>query len=289
MKLINYTIYIVAFLFCSCSPSYTLQSYDGKVVEIKATEDSTILAIIAPYQNAIKAEMNEVLCISSVEMKKGKPESLLGNFVADLCLEQYATLADICILNNGGLRSTLPEGKITRRDIYELMPFENELVIVELNREEAQELYQYITSSGGMPFSGAVIYIDSVGVIGMTLREEKTIEEFLQNHTIVDLLGYGQYGIMGSLGCVVPEDSLRADTISLLPKKIRVITSDYLANGGDRMKFFNGKEQTKVGIKVRDAIINYCSSRDTIHSTLDNRIIYSDLKNHEFLKRSDEN
>ena len=62
MKLRNYTIYIVAFLFCACSPSYTLQSYEEKVVEIKAIEDSAILTIIAPYQNAIEEEMQEVPC-----------------------------------------------------------------------------------------------------------------------------------------------------------------------------------------------------------------------------------
>ena len=54
--------------------------------------------------------------------------------------------------------------------------------------------------------------------------------------------------------------------------KVRVLTSDYLANGGDKMYFFKDKEQKKVGIKLRDAIINYCISNDTISSKLDNRI-----------------
>ena len=70
MKLRNYTIYIVAFLFYACSPSYILQSYDEKVVEIKAIEDSTVLAIIAPYQNAIEAEMQEVLTFTKIELNK---------------------------------------------------------------------------------------------------------------------------------------------------------------------------------------------------------------------------
>ena len=56
--------------------------------------------------------------------------------------------------------------------------------------------------------------------------------------------------------------------------EIRVLTSDYLANGGDNMTFFRNKKQTKVGMKVRDAIINYCISKDTITSKIDNRIEY---------------
>ena len=54
----------------------------------------------------------------------------------------------------------------------------------------------------------------------------------------------------------------------------KILTSDYLANGGDNMTFFRNKKQKKVGIKVRDAIINYCISKDTITSKIDNRIEY---------------
>ena len=56
-------------------------------------------------------------------------------------------------------------------------------------------------------------------------------------------------------------------------EKLRVLTSDYLANGGDRMYFFKDKKQYKVGVRLRDAIINYCTLMDTISSKLDNRII----------------
>ena len=39
------------------------------------------------------------------------------------------------------------------------------------------------------------------------------------------------------------------------------------------MWFFKDKEQNKVGIKLRDAIIDHCSKSDTISSKLDNRLI----------------
>jgi len=38
------------------------------------------------------------------------------------------------------------------------------------------------------------------------------------------------------------------------------------------MSFFQGKEQIKVGIKLRDAIIDYCTKTDTISAQLDDRI-----------------
>ncbi len=229
MKLRFSIIYIATFLLTACSVQYNLKSYKAISLDVSEEADSTSLSIITPYKAGIDSIMNEVLCISKIEMTKGKPESLLGNFVADLCLQQYSEIADICVMNNGGLRSTLKKGEITRGDIYTLMPFENKLVILELDREGYLELLQHITEKGGEPFSGVRIVMDENGT-------------FLNQ------------------------------TLDLSNNKIKVLTSDYLANGGSNMSFFTGKEQEIVDLKVRDAIINHCLSNDTIISKLDNRL-----------------
>ena len=238
MKLKNYTLYIVAIFIIACSPSYNLQSYNDEVIEVQAPVDSTVLAIITPYQNGIESQMNEVLCVSEMEMNKGKPESLLGNFVTDLCLN-YAD-AHVCVMNTGGLRSSLPKGNITRGDIYTLMPFENELVVLELDIESFKGLVDYITKRGGEPFSGMTLKASSKGY---DIEEVSRMEDYLDFNK---------------------------------GNKIRVLTSDYLANGGDKMWFFKDKEQNKVGIKLRDAIIDHCSKSDTISSKLDNRLIFTE-------------
>ena len=238
MKLKNYTIYIVAIIIIACSPSYNLQSHHDEVIEVQAPVDSTVLAIITPYQNGIESQMNEILCVSEMEMKKGKPESLLGNFVTDLCLN-YAD-AHVCVMNTGGLRSSLPKGNITRGDIYTLMPFENELVVLELDIESFKGLVDYITKRGGEPFSGMTLKASSKGY---DIEEVSRMEDYLDFNK---------------------------------GNKIRVLTSDYLANGGDKMWFFKDKEQNKVGVKLRDAIIDHCSKSDTISSKLDNRLIFTE-------------
>ena len=230
MKFRNYTIYIVGLLLVACSPTYTLQSYNDEVIRIQAGVDSTILAIIKPYQVKIEDQMNEVLTYTKNDLEKGKPQSTIGNFVTDLCLN-YAD-AHICVMNNGGLRTTISKGEITRGKLYELMPFENELVVLELNKDDYIGLLNYIGSRGGEPFSGITIAINKDGKI-------------LSNSWPVNF----EKG-----------------------EKVRVLTSDYLANGGDEMSFFHEKEQQKVGLKLRDAIIDYCSKTDTIDVQLDNRI-----------------
>lgn len=237
MKLKFSIFYITYFvlILTACTIEYNVVSYSESSMDVKAEKDSSAAAIIAPYKQGVDSVMNKVLCISDIEMVKGRPQSLLGNFVADLCLQQHTDLADVCIMNTGGLRSSLPKGAITRGKIYELMPFENELVILELNKNDFLGLLDYLVARGGEPFSGLSITIKAEGK-------------------------YSSYQLYNEINFEKGE-------------RVRVLTSDYLANGGDKMYFFKGKKQKKVGLKLRDAIINYCNSIDTISSALDNRII----------------
>lgn len=225
-------IYIILFtiLFYSCETTYHLNSFDSKVLNVNSVIDSTIYNIIQPYQNEIEEQMNETLVYTKNDLTKGRPQSTIGNFVTDLCLN-YCD-ANICVFNNGGLRTTIDRGDITRGKIFELMPFENELVILELNKTDFIGLLNYISLRGGEPFSGLNIKIDK----NNNIIEHSWPVNFNNNETV------------------------------------RVLTSDYLANGGDKMSFFKGKKQHKIGLKLRDAIIDYCEKNDTIDIRLDNRI-----------------
>ena len=234
MRLRKNILYIIIILLAACSPEYTLQSYNNDVIGVQNEIDSTILNIIRPYKHKIVEQMDEVLTYTKSDLEKGKPQSTIGNFVTDLCLN-YAD-AHLCVMNNGGLRTTINKGKINRRKLYELMPFENELVILELDQDDYIRLLRYIVRKGGEPFSGIKITIN-------------------QNY---QLLSHSW-----------PVDFRNGE-------KVKVLTSDYLANGGDSMTFFKGKKQHKVGLKLRDAIIEYCKNTDTIDVQLDNRITIID-------------
>ena len=225
-------IYLILFtiLFYSCETTYHLNSFDSKVLNVNSVIDSTIYNIIQPYQNEIEEQMNETLVYTKNDLTKGRPQSTIGNFVTDLCLN-YCD-ANICVFNNGGLRTTIDKGDITRGKIFELMPFENELVILELNKTDFIGLLNYISLRGGEPFSGLNIKIDK----NNNIIEHSWPVNFDNNETV------------------------------------KVLTSDYLANGGDKMSFFKGKKQHKIGLKLRDAIIDYCEKNDTIDIRLDNRI-----------------
>lgn len=262
----KYLIYFYCLFLLSCVLETKIKSKENSIIPVKIYPDQEINSIILPYKSGLDSIMDQVLCYSSQNMTKDKPQGLLGNFVTDLCLEMYDTVSNVCLMNNGGLRSPILIGDVTRRDIYKLMPFENELVVLDLNPNEFFQLIEYILNRGGEPFSGFDIYSkDSC----MILETQHIL--YKNNHSIMLSLPV----IASSCGDeeLIYSDGIKIDELY----KISVITSDYLANGGDKMSFFNQKNQLKIGVKLRDAIMNYCINIDTINSNLDSRInIYNE-------------
>ena len=229
MRNISRGIFFLFILF-SCKSEYNIESSKNSYLDVNVEPDSISLKMIRPYKEIIDSKMNEIICFNKVDMHKGNPESLLGNFVADLCVQKTFTYnhIDFCLLNSGGLRSSLHAGNITLGDIYKLMPFDNKMVIVKLLKNDIIEIFKYIQKKGGDPIS--------------KLRIEIKNEEII-NHNL----------------------NFKKDTFY-------VLTSDYLAGGGDDMNFFIDKEVNNLNLMLRDLIIDHCKDKDSITSSLDNRI-----------------
>lgn len=194
-------------------------------------------SLIAPYRRHLEEQMNEVIGFSLVEMPKQKDqlETLLGNFVADLVFETVTkTLglqADACLLNIGGLRASLPKGNLTRGNIFSLVPFENEVVLVEVRPNVVNKILFYL-SQKPQPIAGFTLKLNPDG----------SVKE----------LGGG---------------------LSKTKESYIIITSDYLANGGDNMDFFKESiGRVSTGIKLRDMIIDFIKMKKEIQSKLDQRI-----------------
>lgn len=242
-KLFTYlSIFIVAVQFGCTTPNKIVKGPPPVIIDTATFIDNDISNFILPYKEALDKEMNEVLVYSADEFPKerGKPETKLGNLVADLSFEigskMYGDSIDFCLLNFGGLRTSLPKGTITRGKIFELMPFENELVVVTITKDSLKSLIFYLKAVGGQPIS---------------------------NNMKLDLSGKE----------IQLEDGLFPN------QNVKVITSDYLANGGDKMTFFaNPVNIEPVGIKLRDAIIQYCIQENQkgnqLRGILDNRISF---------------
>jgi len=115
------------FMFSSCHSGYSLASVEGSRIEVTAAldanPDSAAIAVLAPYQKTVDSIMSPVIGQSARFMDRFRPESELSNLVADILRYSASAyigrMADVGVTNMGGLRTALPEGDITYRELFE--------------------------------------------------------------------------------------------------------------------------------------------------------------------------
>ena len=117
-------------------------------------------SMLYPFREAVNAEMNVVLANSTVEFIAGRPNGNLNNWFADAIFQHQTRNIRLgepvfCLFNVGGLRSSLPKGEVTLKDVYKLMPFDNEIVWVKFPMAVLPEIATYLTKSGGEPLANA--------------------------------------------------------------------------------------------------------------------------------------
>ena len=177
--------------------------------------------LAAPTGRAAQ-RMSEVIGQAPAELKADAIESPLGNFVADLQRSQATNLLgrpiDLGLMTRGGLRYIIPQGNITVGDVFELMPFENELLVLTLSGETVEKLFQFGASKKILALSNATFTIQNDQAANITIGGKPFNKE--QTYTLA--------------------------------------ISDYLANGGDNLVFLKEAIKTeKAGILLRDAIIKH--------------------------------
>ena len=125
---------------------------------------------------AARAEegMGEVVGVLAgpLELKGGLcSSSSAGNLVADLFRERSG--ADIGLHNKGGLRTSLPAGPVTRRDLFELLPFDNTLVVASVTGDELFEALRRAVEGrehAGIEVSGLRLLVAEPGAPATALR-----------------------------------------------------------------------------------------------------------------------
>jgi 2',3'-cyclic-nucleotide 2'-phosphodiesterase (5'-nucleotidase family) len=201
-------------------------------IYLDSNEKQEVSLFIAPYKDSMDRAMNLVLAESSISMEVGRPSSLLGNWASDaLFVNQTRTVKlsepIFCLLNTGGLRSSIGKGPVTLGDIFRIMPFENNVVWLRLPISSLEKIQNYLQQSGGEPIANATMFQGKLLVNGV-----------LEN-----------------------------------TKFVWVITSDYLANGGDRMDFFqDAVERIDKKTLLRDVFIEEAKTQKNLIVSSENRI-----------------
>lgn len=243
-----FQVAILGFLLVGCKQSQaTLTTIKGKQLGITDTivPNEAVLNYIAPYKKRIDEEMNAVLAYAPASLSKsdGPYNTAIGNMMADAVLELSDPIfykktgkhIDGVLLNHGGIRAVLRQGAVTMGSAYEIMPFENSIIVVEITSEEAQQMFDYLKTGKAHPIAN----------MQLVLNKDETIYSATINGKPIEA-----------------------------GKTYFIATNDYLQQGGDGMVFLsNPKSMEVLDYKIRNVLIDYFKERDTIAPVRDNRFI----------------
>ncbi len=218
---------------------HTAQSeYIAHQMDSLAIVSSPIESLIAPYKEELDGEMNAVIANCPEDMPKKGPESTLGNWMSDAIFDKAAELSevpiDFAMQNSGGIRiPLLRQGDITKGKIFELMPFDNALVVVHIDKDLLMTFLDRVARGGGWPVSKNFY---------MKINDSKVEEVKIGGKELEDRI-------------------------------YNVALPDYIANGGSDCKFLEGSDRTKYPVLLRDMFVNRAATDKVIESRIEGRIV----------------
>ena len=241
MRKITLIALCTLFLLPACQKQQQVTGVSTEAIPVNtsldAIQDTTYMVDLAPITADLEREMNVQIGYAPEALYVAAPECPMLNWASDALWEaakkHYDGTVDIAIVNMGGMRCSWPKGPITRGNVFELMPFDNRLVVLTLKGSDIIELCQSFAQYGGQ------------GVAGMRVK-------------VVD----GQLADVQIGGRAVNPEAL-----------YHVATSDYLSGGADHMDALaQYSELWDSDLLIRDLYLQAVREQDTIRATVDGRM-----------------
>lgn len=249
MKTYAHFFLVLIALFFSCKTPYDLTSSTSALYKVENSAGDTLTAIemlLRPYRDSLNKNMNEVIGYAAGDFIKEKPSGSLGNLVVDAMYDKAKQVNENttnAICNFGGIRiPEIKKGPISVGKIFELLPFENELVIVEVDGIILKQWYKLIAENGGWP----MFY---------KLKEEKVFEgangKLFAGVDTLYIQNFSHDTLQSISEIIIPREKI-VDSMHYF-----IATNDYIANGGDNCTFLKNCKKATTGILIRDLVIDY--------------------------------
>jgi 2',3'-cyclic-nucleotide 2'-phosphodiesterase (5'-nucleotidase family) len=220
-----------------------------RAIDESIPNDPAVEAVLAPYTAKVR-ELDTPIGKLTGELKKGgMGGGSLGNFVADaMRLRSEAKLGKpvlLAITNSGGLRKNeIAEGSLAASDIYQLLPFENALVALDLTGEQLRRFLDVVLKHRDAQSGARLTY---------RTNEKKESE-------IVSV----KLGTSGAGADIDPQATYTIVTIDYLVKR-----------GGEYLILQEAKNVRPLNLTIRDAVLDYIKAETAagrpIKSMLDGR------------------
>lgn len=230
VKMKTFLPVVALLLATSCHTPYHLVDVNRTRIlmdsRYDAHPDAQATTFMNPYEREVNEKMSPVVGATAHPMRAIKPESDLGNLLADILVwggKQFSETPDFGIYNIGGIRASLPEGTVTYGDVLNVAPFENHICFLTLTGEKTLQLFKEMAARHGEGVSHGV---------RMTIARDGELKSVTLDGKAID-----------------PQ------------KNYRVATLDYLAQGNDGLNAFKSKTNvvspSDEANDVRHVIVKY--------------------------------
>lgn len=200
--------------------------YMSNDIKDKVAKDASMTKVYNEIQAELKPIKGEVLGTATAEFTHDRNSkgsvTLLGQWTAQAMKE--ATNAQVAITNGGGLRRTLNAGTITMGDLYEIMPFDNYLVVMDLTGAQLKSQIDH----------GIIMPSTSDGAFVGVKVEYNPDLEFGKRITKITL-----------------EDGTPVEDA----KTYRVVVNDFMFTGGDGYNFEGATNVDETYVPIRDIMV----------------------------------
>jgi 2',3'-cyclic-nucleotide 2'-phosphodiesterase/3'-nucleotidase len=196
--------------------------------------DPEIQSALAPFEKTIATRAAERLGESRADIRKSDmEESPLNNMVADALRDAAGT--QIALQNIGGIRASVERGAITRGAVFDVIPFQNTIVTMNLTGAELKRLL----TRRVLAVSGLRVSWDVTRPRGSQL-----------------------------VSAALPNGESLQDTV-----RYSVAVNDFMAAGGDGLlELTQGASMRDTGILLRDAIALYLKKHPVVSAATDGRV-----------------
>lgn len=247
-------------------PQTILHTYDGAPAQWRGHEvrpDARVAAILRDYDAQVKKLRETRIGETAVELRKGGKDDLLANLAADALRSGAGggLKAQFAFQNSGGLRiSEIPAGPITFGQIFDLVPFDNQQVVVQLPAQTVRNALEAVLHAGKGPLrvSGMRYTIDweKFGA-----RDVKDAPNGAIVTKVVD-------DASGDVVCETKSCTATECQSVCAQGTYSVAVTDFLANGGDGLTMLRDAPRQVGSVLARDIVVAYVKEHQPLTAQL---------------------
>ena len=210
--------------------------YDDEV-----PDDEQMLKVIGKWKDKLKQITDEVVTTSPTALTRSYgEESNMGDMVADAMLNAHPEY-DFAVTNSGGLRQDIDAGVVRVGDLISAFPFPNTIVQLQMKGVDMRAIFEH-----------------GAGLTNGILQVSKGVEVVYDESKPI-----GSRIVKCNINGVPLDDG----------KTYKVLTSNFLADGGDGFLIFKKTLSYKnTGVEMLDSMVKYLKKFKTFDQKIEGRV-----------------